>query len=449
MKMVTSAAIAYAAVIVYLLVRGLPARQVLRIVAVGVFGGLLLSYTLGLAYFLIVLVKPAETIAVFSVAMLLLGAAYLAREQVLTSITPLGIVSLNIAANFVDFGGPLPLSLGWLAALIPIPYGPLRIALNLIVLYAPALLALAALRRGPPGDPWVRLVLGAWVCWVGIAALAGPGWEVLSQFRADDPTQWLACIATAYAAVHVSMLALNLAFVLSGRDDAPARSIARSVRIDHTPVWRALLVGAAFFAGMHVLVGLPLAAEDKAGLAIAAAFVLGSIARSKPERDRRADAAATFGTLKEEKTSRQSVPSVQSFKMAGTYLVFAAVMGLASFIAWRRQSTRQASWLTPADFTEEDFMVEMLLMFFGSVTLLTFAMMACALYEALSRASARRAMILPAAVALFVGYRIIATPLSPAWRPAADDAPSRPVLDRAHAGVPGPLGVPRPRAPRD
>jgi hypothetical protein len=443
--MVISAAIIYAVMIAYLLVRGLPARRVLQIVATGIFGGLLLSYTLGLVYFLIVLVKPAETIAVFSIAMLLISAAYFAREQILTSITPVGIIFLNIAANFVDFDGRLPLSLGWLAALIPIPYGLPRIALNLIVLYSPALLALAALRRGPPGDPWVRLVLGAWVCWVGIAALAGPVWNAISQFRADNPMQWLVCIAAAYAAVHVSMLALNLLFVLSGNDDNSARSIARSVRIDHMPVLRALLIGAAFWAGTYVFVGLPLAGQYKAGLAIAAAFVLGSMMKSRPAPDLRVEAEQTSEMASDESTSRDSLQPVKSFKAAGSYLVFLALMGFISFFSWRQQSSRQASWLTKADFTDEDFMVEILLMFFGSVTLMTIVMMACALFEGLSHARARRGILLSATVALFVGYRIVATPLSPAWRATAGDQQSKPVAARQHVGVPGPLGVPRSR----
>jgi hypothetical protein len=284
MHLATSAAILYGVVVLYLVARGVDARRIARIAFVGLLAGVLGAYTLGLAYFLVVLVKPVETIAVFSMATLLISAAYFAREEILGTIAPAGIVFLNIAANVAPAGGPLPLSLVWLAALIPVPYGAVRVALNLLVIYSPTLVALYLLRKGPPGNAALRYILGAWVCWVGIAAIAGPGWEIVRDFRLEDPARWLASGFAAYAFMHVVMLALNLVISVASDEDDAARSIARSVRVDSMPPSIALALGMAFWLGTFLFMRLPLDPDLKAGAVLAAAFGLGSVlARRRPE----------------------------------------------------------------------------------------------------------------------------------------------------------------------
>lgn len=413
MGLVTTAVAVYAVVIAYLIARGVGLKQILQIAASGIFGGLVLAYTLGFGYFAIVLVKPAETIAVFSIAMLLFGAAYIARDHILGSITPLGVIFLNIAANFFPGDGPLPLSFAWLAALPPIPYGALRVALSLIVLYLPALFALAALRRGPPGDPWLRLLLGMWVCWVGIAAVVGPGWTTIAEFRVHSPVQWFACIALAYAATHAAMLALNLAFVVSDKDDASARSLVRSVRIDRTSPARALFLGAAFWLGMYLFARLPMSDSIKASLAIAAAFGLGELLARKPAPDSTGDAPE----ISEQSQQEKRRPILGDLRHVGGYLAFLGIFGFISYLTWERQESRRGDWESKGDFTDDDFGTELVLLGFGSVTTLALAMIACALYEGLSGKGARRGSVYLTAVALFLGYRAFATPLSPLWSP--------------------------------
>jgi hypothetical protein len=408
MSLLMSAVVLYAVTVVYLFIRGVGVRQVAAIVASGIGSGLLL----GIVGFVLLPFGAAASIAVFSMVMLILSAAHMAREQVLGQITPLGIVFLNIAATMAPGYGPLPLSFAWLAALIPVPYGPLRVALNLLILYWPSLLALAALRRGPPGHPWVRLLLGFWVCYVGIAAVAGPGWSVASQFRLDQPSQWLACFAAAFAAIHVAMLGLNFLLALTGKDEAATVSIARSVRIDDMALWRASAFGAAFWVAAYVLARLPLR-FDHSGIVIAAAFVLGMLL----ERRGAAGAAATAAPPDD----AAAMKGTHNFLFVAAFLLVTA--GIA-VLAWMYQSSQQRAWTSHRAFMDGTaFDMELVLLASGSLALIAFAILACTFYDGLSHRRAPRLLVIAALLMFFVGYRFVTTPLSPAWQPASSAEP--------------------------
>lgn len=266
--MIIAAVVLYAAVALYLWRRGVDLPRIVRIVKMGLAGGLAGAVVLGLAgWFVIVL--PCAMVA------LLVSAAYYARSEILRSITPAGIILLNVAGNLAPVDAPMALNFAWIASLLPLPSGTLRQALDLAILYSPSLAALVLMVRGPPGNPALRYVLGVWVCWVGIAAVAGPGWSMLSDFRADQAGDWLAAAFVAFAALHVTMLALNVAISL-GDDYDGARSIARSVRVDAMTPWIAAAIGAAFWIAAYLSLGLPIRDELKATLIFAAAFGAGA-----------------------------------------------------------------------------------------------------------------------------------------------------------------------------
>jgi heme/copper-type cytochrome/quinol oxidase subunit 2 len=432
--MVLSAVVFYAVVLTYLAMRGVPLRSVLLVAVAGLFGGVLLAFTLGMMYYVIVLLRPAETISVFAMASLLLTASYFARDQILGSITPLGIIFLNIAANFARAEGPLPLSLGWLARLIPAAPGPLRLGLSLLILYSPALLALAALRKGPPGHPLVRLLLGLWVCWVGIAAFAGPGWKALSQFDFARPTQWLVSVAAAYAAVHVMMLALNFVFAVTDRSDDMARSIAHSVTIDDMPLRNALLLGAAFWVGVYLFMRVPVPEPDKTILLIAAAFGLGALLEARASRREPGEGAIGVKPGAEPDAEAPRF-SFALFRMSLLYLV---VLGPLAVLAWRQQASRQGAWSSGEPFTQGDRYVEIFLLLCGGISLMIIVLTACALYEGVTRYRARRWAVVAAALAVFGAYRGIATPLSPLWQPSAADAAAPKQLHQFLVNYPDP-----------
>ena len=280
METVLAAGVVYAVTCGYLAIRGVGRDRILAIVAKGLLGGLALSASIGVLYFLVVLQKPAQTFAVFSVIALLFVAARDALAEILDTITPLGIVLLNVAVNVAPWPGPVPLSLVWFAASSPVAPGIARTALNLVVLYAPALLALWLQWRGPPGNPGARFVLGAWVCWIGIAAVIGPGWTAFLEFEARDPASWVASALAAYFLHHTLMLALNLLASATGKDDDAARSIARSVHVDRMPLPWVIGVAAAFGILAYAFRSLAIAwdFEVTSTILVAAAFGIGSLA---------------------------------------------------------------------------------------------------------------------------------------------------------------------------
>ena len=272
--MIIAAAILYAAVPLYLWRRGVDLPRIARVVKMGLLGGLAGALMLGFAaWFVIVL--PCAMVA------LLVSAAYYARREILGSITPVGIILLNIGANLAPVDGPMALNFAWLASLVPVPSGALRQALDLAILYWPSLAALVLMVRGPPGNPALRYLLGVWVCWVGIAAVAGAGWSIVSDFRAEEAGDWLAAAFVAFAALHVTMLALNVVISLGDEYDS-ARSMARSVRVDATKPWIAAAVGAAFWIAAYLSLELPIRDELKATLIFAVAFGAAAAIAARP-----------------------------------------------------------------------------------------------------------------------------------------------------------------------
>lgn len=314
MDVLLASALAYAVTCGYLAIRGVDRARIVGIVAKGLAGGLLLSASIGVVYFLIVLQKPAQTFAVFSVIALLFVAAREARAEILDTITPLGIVLLNIAVNFAPWPGPVPLSLGWLTDWIPVPPGFVKTALIVLGLYAPALLALWMQWRGPPGHPWARFALGAWVCWVGIASVIGPGWAAFMDIEAGDPRTWIAAALAAYFLHHTVMLALNLLSTATGKDDDAARSIARSVHVDRLPLSWMLGIATAFGVAAYVFRRLVIAwdFEVTSTIMIAAALWLGFVVA------RRGPTAAA-----------QPAPGLASAGRAGVFLMLGVFVAFA------------------------------------------------------------------------------------------------------------------------
>ncbi|HET7730612.1 MAG TPA: hypothetical protein VFK48_11325 [Usitatibacter sp.] len=282
---------AYVAVAAYLHRRGVPPRRIARILGAGLLGGLVAAAVLGTLYFLIILARPVETISVFCILGVLCAAAQMAREEILGTITPLGVILLNVAATFAAGASPLPMSLAGLARLLPLPPGPALTAASIAIGYAPAWIALYLLRRGAPGHPLLRFLLGAWCCWIGIAAIAGPGWSAMAEFRTGEPARWIAAGFAAFAAVHLVMLALNLVLVFSARDEQGAWSLARSVRVDSMKASHALGIGVAFWALSFAWARTPFAYDLKAGALLAAAFALGSLLARGPAASGEAPAA--------------------------------------------------------------------------------------------------------------------------------------------------------------
>lgn len=332
MDLAVSAVILYAVVASYLRARHVPWPLVGRILltglAMGMVAGLVTPFVL--PFFLGDPPYAPDIFAMACMAGLLLVTAYLARDYILGGVTPAEIVFLNIAANFAPPVGPIPVTFAWLARLLAGPDGETNAALNLLVLYWPALLALGLLARGPPGNPLLRLILGIWACWVGLGTVAGPGWELARDLRLDDPGLWLASGIAAYAVMHSLMLALNL--FMAPADDSAA-SIARSVRVNGMKAWLAAGSGVAFWAASYQFVGAAhrLSPEIVAACLVAAAFGLGSLLAPLFPVRAGADEAA-------ERESR-GLGGV-----AATALVIAAFFGsvLWSTQTFERRSYRQA-----------------------------------------------------------------------------------------------------------
>jgi hypothetical protein len=314
----------YAVMVTYLLLCGVARRRILKIVAWGIGVGLVLAC--------VPAVTP-EIIVTYSVGAMVLAAVLIAREEILGTITPIEIIFLNIAANFAASDGPVPLSLARLVAL-PVRHEMLGTMLSVIVAYAPSLIVLAALHKGPPGAKWVRLLLGFWVCWVVIAAFAGPSTNVTALLQSDSPAQWLTGIGAIYAVVRVATLALNLVFLVAQAGEKGTRTaeaIRRSVRIDRTLPSLAVLCGAGFWVGMYIIEKLPFPATFTDCLGIAAALLLGSLLRSEsptgeraeaPDDDMRGETAASSRTPRE-----PGAPAV-------TFALVLGVVALASFLSW-------------------------------------------------------------------------------------------------------------------
>ena len=410
MDLVGSAALFYAVVAAYLLARGVGVVSTAKIVAIGLGAGLVLACTLGLMFWLIVLQKPAQTIAVFAMAMLPFAAVQQARDKLLASITPLGIVLLNVAVDFVPRTGVLPLSLAGIVDWLPLPGGaaiPARIA----IAYLPTWIALLALRRGPPGDPAVRLLLGAWVCWVGLAAIAGPAWQAVSSLAWDSPLAIAAGLAASYLAVHALMLALSFVMFFTG-DDAAAESLAASVRIDGLRPLLALAIGIAFWASLWLLAHVAALRAHFGPLVLALAFGLAGVLPSRMP--------SPVPELPDEPSRAPRAP-MPKLGFVAQSLVAGAVALVFAYAMWRVQEWRSAEWRSLADFTREDLAVEAILVGAALVALLALVGLGCKLYEGLAGGRAPRWKITAAALAVVVGVRVLATPLWPGWRAPVPD----------------------------
>ena len=409
MEIAAKAALFYAVTVAYLLARGVGPRTTLKIVALGLGAGLAVAYTLGLLYYGIVLVKPAATIAVFSMIMLPIAAVTEAREKLLAAITPLGIVLLNVAVVFVPPTGPLPLSFGALAGWLPLQGAP-GVAAGMAIVYLPAWIALLALRRGPPGDPVVRVLLGAWVCWVGVAAVAGPAWQAIDAISWDSPGAVLAGLAASYMGVHLLMLALSFFMFFTG-DDVAAQSLAASVRIDTGRPLVALAIGVAFWVALWLFLHLTLPREQFGALVLAIALGLAGVLPSRMP--------SPAPPVPEE--PREPPPPLPKLGFVANTLVVGAASLAIAYLLWRLQAWRSAEWRTLADFTREDLVVEGVLVAAAALALALLVGLACRIYAGLAGRHAPRWTITAAAIALVVVARVASTPAWPGWRPPAPE----------------------------
>jgi hypothetical protein len=242
----------------YLVWRGVPARQVGRILLASVVGGVAASLAMGSAAWL------AITPLIF--------APIMAAAHIHGSLTAVGIVVLNVAVNLAP-PGKVPASLACVAAFIPIPEGPLRVTVDLAVLHLPALAALGLLAKGPPGGVRIRLLLGAWLCLVGVASLLGPIWQLLASEADSGPVLWAGFAILGVLGVEVVMLVVSYLFALTG-SEPNIQALVRSVRFGRESVALALATAAGFALLARQLLNLPLSDQTKSSVVLGAGWIV-------------------------------------------------------------------------------------------------------------------------------------------------------------------------------
>jgi NADH:ubiquinone oxidoreductase subunit 6 (subunit J) len=392
-SVLASVAVYSAVMAAYLATRGVPARRIGTIFAWGAKGGVVLSVGLGILYYAIDGLRPVETLAFAFMVAVAFAAAVVAREQILGSISALGIIFLNIAVNFAP-EGPLPLRLSWLEMFYWELSGHRRAVLDAAVLHLPALLALLLLLAR--GSSVLGFLLGLWASWIGIATLAGPAWQAFTQFRPSEPLQWLWLLAAAYAAVHVGLLALN--FVFAATDRHTARSMARSVITGQRSALAALLWGFGFWVVMYLLQRLPLPAPERTALAIALALALDRLLTAE-----QAVAPGDNAAAEEDETP--------------PFFSGAGFQGIVVFIVWTLLMLvfAQASWKDQLQPGDKAFNVSAEIVLLVSTSY--FIVLAGMLVRASLRESGRSTSlpIVPGAVLIFVVCRLSMTPLWPGW----------------------------------
>ena len=207
-------------------------------------------------------------------------------DRAVPRISLLGVVLINVLAiHFAE-------SSYWITWLLN-PFRLDGIFANLIGLW-PSYIALLLAVIGPPGDPRLRLVLGAWTQAVGLIWLLPVAKNSLIGFDATDRRSYLLSVIACAAAVHVALLAYSLFAAVKGKSLSTSQGTvsAASViaeRVYLTKYHPMLLVALAvlWWFAVDAWQVSPLLTQNKIGVAYVAAAILGALLM--PDRKSSAD----------------------------------------------------------------------------------------------------------------------------------------------------------------
>lgn len=187
-----------------------------------------------------------------------------ARDRVVPRIPLLEVILINIVALFAAAPGlaywldPLLLLLGE-RVFSSRALGFVHFLLQLW----PTWLALGMLRRGPPGDARLRLLLAFWTVVTSAWILVGPAARALLQFDGSSATSLAMSLVASLLAVHVGLALLGVIMLLrsgEGLDSKPElpdelRFFAGRVYVGKMVWISALLLGAAVYVLLRWLFG--------------------------------------------------------------------------------------------------------------------------------------------------------------------------------------------------
>lgn len=204
-------------------------------------------------------------------------------DRAVPRISLLGVVLINVLA--IQFAE----SSSWITWLLN-PFRLDGIFANLIGLW-PSYIALLLAVIGPPGDPRLRLVLGAWTQAAGLIWLLPVAMESLFSFDATDWTSYLLSVVACLAAVHVALLAYSLFAAVKGKSLSTSRGSVSAARViaervyltKYHPLLLAGLAVAWWFA-VDAWQASPLLTNSQIGIAYVVAAILGQLLM--PDRKR-------------------------------------------------------------------------------------------------------------------------------------------------------------------
>lgn len=207
-------------------------------------------------------------------------------DRAVPRISLLGVVLINVLAiHFAE-------SSSWITWLLN-PFRLDGVFTHLIGLW-PSCIALLLAVAGPPGDPRLRLVVGAWTQAVGLIWLLPIAREALVRFDATDWTSYLLSVVACGAAVHVALLAHSLVAAMKGKLLSTSRGSVSATRVIAERVYLTkyhplLLAGLAvlWWFAVDAWQASPLLANSKIGIAYIVAAILGTLLM--PERKREPD----------------------------------------------------------------------------------------------------------------------------------------------------------------
>ena len=197
-------------------------------------------------------------------------------DRAVPRISLLGVVLINVLAiHFSEASS-------WISWLLN-PFRLDGIFANLIGLW-PSYIAVLLAVIGPPGDPRLRLVLGAWTQAVGLIWLLPFAREALVHFDATDWTSYLLSVVACAAAVHVALLAYSLFTAMKGKSLSTSRgsvSAAQVIaeRVYVTKYHPLLLVGltVVWWFAVDAWQASPMLTNSKIGIAYIVAALLGTL----------------------------------------------------------------------------------------------------------------------------------------------------------------------------
>jgi hypothetical protein len=201
---------------------------------------------------------------------------YVEFDRAVPRISLLGVVFINVLA--VQFAEPS----SWITWLLN-PFRLDGVLANLVGLW-PSYVALLLAVTGPPGDPRLRFVLGAWTQAVGLIWLLPFARQALIGFDATDWAAYLLSVVACVAAVHVALLAYSLFAALKGKtlgtsqgSVSATRAIAERVYLtQYRPLLLAVLA-VLWWLAVEAWQASPLLANSKIGIAYIVATALGAL----------------------------------------------------------------------------------------------------------------------------------------------------------------------------